>query len=576
MTHDLDPERRPVTLNEPIDDATLAALIRGTADDWRMPPQRLNGPTWRDQVGRDTTRHGWLARLAGAATLAIVATVVLSLVAVVLTLPRQQVSTGKSPAPNGSVATPGDTPNAPASPLPKLTLNGDLPTVSSVLLRVGGDFAIADLATGTLGPRITGSYGISDIRRLGDGRLACLCVATDAVINGAYSHAVVSLRTYDSNGHLTDTRPIADYTGTPDPRPGVPQDQPPHVDVAVSFSPDGRLGYVGWSLRKPPVWKSGLVVVDLVAGKLLERLDLPDVSTGPNNAPVNVLGARMAFSPDGGRALVTRARYWIDRTSNEYHGATDAFQAAPDGSSLDRSPVVRPGSQCGDGQADAGLTPDGGIWLLCWATGGGPMNLRRIGADGTVLGDTPVEASAEGGVWTPTRDGTGLYVWSPLERQISRVDLRTGAKTVATAPAPSGSMSVDPLRAFGRWLAPAAAAKMFLQPGLVLSPDGSRLYALGVSKGGPDPLGSAGVFVFDAGSLAQLGNWVAQADYVSMALSGDGRFVYVIGAPGVDAAGQRAGFASSVTVYDAADGSIRLQAGQLDLDDMMFMAPILP
>ena len=61
-----------------------------------------------------------------------------------------------------------------------------------------------------------------------------------------------------------------------------------------------------------------------------------------------------------------------------------------------------------------------------------------------------------------------------------------------------------------------------------------------------------------------------------MALSADGRFVYAIGAPGVDPAGHQSAYGSSITVYDAADGSIRLQAGQLQHDDMQFLAPILP
>jgi hypothetical protein len=44
----------------------------------------------------------------------------------------------------------------------------------------------------------------------------------------------------------------------------------------------------------------------------------------------------------------------------------------------------------------------------------------------------------------------------------------------------------------------------------------------------------------------------------------------------VDPAGHQSAYGSSITVYDAADGSIRLQAGQLEHDDMQFLAPILP
>ncbi len=140
----------------------------------------------------------------------------------------------------------------------------------------------------------------------------------------------------------------------------------------------------------------------------------------------------------------------------------------------------------------------------------------------------------------------------------------------------TGTVGFGPLAAVGRWLAPPAAAKVYLQPGLVLSPDGSRLYALGVASEAGGLAGSTGVFAFDSASLAPLGNWSPTADFISIAVSHDGRFVYAAGAPGVDAAGQRSGSAASITVYDTADGSVRLMAGQLDHDDLSFTRAVLP
>lgn len=84
------------------------------------------------------------------------------------------------------------------------------------------------------------------------------------------------------------------------------------------------------------------------------------------------------------------------------------------------------------------------------------------------------------------------------------------------------------------------------------------------------------MFSFDSESLAPLGNWAPTADFVSLAVSRDGRFVYAAGAPGVDASGTPSGFGASITVYDTSDGSVRMVAGQLGHDnDLSFPLPIL-
>jgi hypothetical protein len=70
------------------------------------------------------------------------------------------------------------------------------------------------------------------------------------------------------------------------------------------------------------------------------------------------------------------------------------------------------------------------------------------------------------------------------------------------------------------WLIPRAAAKYLLQPALALSPDGARVYALGAGSSvqGDPSGGSAGIFVFDARTLAFLDHWQPPADLVSVAV----------------------------------------------------------
>ena len=125
-------------------------------------------------------------------------------------------------------------------------------------------------------------------------------------------------------------------------------------------------------------------------------------------------------------------------------------------------------------------------------------------------------------------------------------------------------------------MAPSALAKVFLEPAIVVSADGSRVYALGIDPlGGGELGGSKGVFAFDAHSLEAIGHWPATADYISLAVSPDGRFVYASGDGGLDAAGNPSPNGASITVFDTADGSVRLLAGQLGPGELWFPGPIV-
>jgi hypothetical protein len=162
-------------------------------------------------------------------------------------------------------------------------------------------------------------------------------------------------------------------------------------------------------------------------------------------------------------------------------------------------------------------------------------------------------------------DRSLLYVWDPYVRDLDRIDLRTGLLTGnANAPEPADDPTAAVLRAIGRWLAPPAAAKSFLFPSLVLSPDGKRIYALGVSGSMHDSQGSSGVYVFSTEPLAHMHRWDPTADFYSIAVTGDGAFVYASGLAGVDANGKATvDQGGSVTVYETATGNVHAVVGQL-------------
>ena len=169
-----------------------------------------------------------------------------------------------------------------------------------------------------------------------------------------------------------------------------------------------------------------------------------------------------------------------------------------------------------------------------------------------------------------------VFAWNPSSATLTKVDLATG-KT-RTGHGPTARVESDPLAAFGAWLAPTAAAKSLLRGAIVVSPDGSRVYAIGIKASGDErePSGSTGVFVFDATTLEDVGHYPATADFVSLALSRDGQFLYAAGMPGVDASGRpRRTQAASITVFSTADGNVRLVAGQLGSGLITFNSPTL-
>ncbi len=166
----MEPDRPSVPAREPLDDAALAAAVREVADDWRMPPQRLDEVTWRDRVGHGRRSGGsgsgrgvtWTRRLVGAAAVAVIATVSLSYLAVWLTGPSQDHGATNPAAPT---ATPGSGSPAPSasnqapSPsangqLPQLAVNGAMPAPSKVMVQTNGRFVLADLTTGVLGKNV--------------------------------------------------------------------------------------------------------------------------------------------------------------------------------------------------------------------------------------------------------------------------------------------------------------------------------------------------------------------------------------------------------------------------------------
>ena len=563
-----------------LEDADIAQLVHEVADRWTMPPIRLDAPTWRERVRSPRARRvdsarGWLTRLGRAATAAVALTVAATLIAVVITLPQEP---GKSSAPSDG-SSPRATDAAQASPLPKLVANGDTPSPSRVVVETEqGDFAIVDLASGSISRPVTGARGGSALQVRADG-LLCLCLSESIFVDDNPTTASVTLERFDPDGTPSSSPlSIRSFVGEPDPRDerrSIPA-RPPHVLTAMSFSDGGGFGFIGWSLRDDPSWKSGLLVVDLASGEIVSERTLPDMTTGDDDSR-RVVNAPRVVSSTGGDDLVI-GRSWYEFTPPDsdraiYTFDTEAFRASFTGGSLGETVPVPGMSGCGDRVLFGGALSDGGTWVVCSRGGAFQTTVRRVGGDGETLPDVVVSGveGINGDATALSRDGSTLFVWNPASATLTRVDVATGVTT--TGEGRVAAVDPGPLAALGRWLAPVAAAKSFLRSSVIVSPDGSRVYAIGVRDGAEneDVEGSTGMFVFDAATLELIDAYEPTADFVSLAIGADGRFVYAAGLPGVDALGRRvAGQGASITVFDTADGSTRLIAGRLGIGRITF------
>lgn len=581
------PEDRPDTSGESqdphragsptLDDAELGRIVRGVVDGWSMPPVRLDQPAWRDRVRSPRARRAaaveaWAGRIGRAAAAALVLTIGAAMLGVWLTRPLGPASeTARPTATDGAAASSGAGATPGPSQLPKLVLDGDLPTPSSLVVDVEGSFAVVDLARGTLGRSIAaGQYG-TEVRRSPNGSLYCLCLGGDTYERGSFTHMTVSWSRLDDAGPVGATVPVGDFTGAPDPRDAGNPQQSQHVAVLVSYGPDPAIAFVGWATHEHPVWRSGLLVVNVDDGSVLQRFDLPDTDDGADNVRRGVDAPRVVGGLDAGRLAVARPWYrWSPPASQNpsYVSGTDVFAVERDGSTLRAALPVAAASGCADGVTAAGARAGGGYWIGCVGYQSLETIVRRVASDGSVIGDTRVASAGDLGdpsaTTVVTPDGTAVLQWNPTAKILTRVDVETGETRVGTGEA-TAVRDGGPLGWLGRWLAPTAAAKVLLSSGIALSPDGTRAYALGidVSSGCCDFGASAGVFVFDTSSMTQVAHWPPTADLVSVGISADGRFVYAAGSPQVNGNGTVVMQAASITVFDATDGSVRLMAGQL-------------
>jgi hypothetical protein len=222
---------------------------------------------------------------------------------------------------------------------------------------------------------------------------------------------------------------------------------------------------------------------------------------------------------------------------------------------------------------DAGAIDNGSYYRLC-RTPSGQLQVTRVRLDGTTIDTHDLSISLTDGGVSTTRTADALFIWDSRARRLTRFDFATGAVTTGvgqTASVPGGV--VDRMAALGRQLghliAPSAVAKDLLfpgvVPGVVASPNGRRIFALGV-KGENGAGNSTGIDAFDADTLAPLWHAEPTRDFSSIAVNADGTAVYA------------SAHGASITVFDGASGQTRLLAGQIGqpgTNELWFTEPVL-
>jgi hypothetical protein len=571
------------------DDEQLGALVRTLAEEWRLPPQRLDQPTWRDRVAaRPGRRRGWFARLARPAVAAVVGTMVVAFAAVWLTAPRtDRAIVGASPstsaAPSSAGASPPVESRRAASPLPALVHEGDIPDPAKVLVQANNDFQVADLATGTIGSFPIGRLTVGPKTMLArpGGGWVCICGDNVGSGEGRATGIDLLLESTDLAGAPGPRSTIREIRAEPDPALTIAE-QALLVDVFASASPDGRVAFVTWTARAGAAgWTAGIDVIDLATAAVLSStsLTIPDAD-GVQERQKTRPAPRIAVAPAGDAILVTG--FWIAEGSSgpTMLAGTDHWSASFDGRAIG---TVKPAGATAVERCEefmSGLVDSTTYFALCRLPSG-QFFVDRIGVDGKPVDRTEVPR-IDGGLFRSivTRQGDSLFLWDPVNARLTRFDLKSasvksGTATAATPPATGLDALAALGRGLGRWMAPSVVAKVLLEPAMVVSPDGTRIYALGVDPpSGEDTVGSTGIYVFDADSLEPAGRWAPTADFASLAISPDGRYLYAAGQPGVDAAGNVSANEASITVYSTADGSINLIAGRLGTSMLLFPGTI--
>lgn len=531
--------------------------------------------------------QGWRGRSSGLVAVGLVAFVVLAVV-------LGTVSDDRRPSVAAPIAAVTPRPTAPsprptarptrsreplATPLPEReVLGGRIPTERRLVYAAGVE--LLDLATGALIP-FTPPLDFPVVP-LPDGEFACACVVRDFAANDGRGSSRLRFGRYDQTGAAVFERDLQSFDDVV-----AVTDMTEGFNVAAALDPDGRSLHVLVVERHPPIWTINLRVIDVETGKVTTSVDIGQV-------PVDLDGARpspSATPPTSNQSPQDGVFLWADsvaaapggRSVFVSIGRSEVRNDNWTGQTLEWMVDLDPDRTATATAIGAGTTLDPNGWCInrptfvdrtmlvqvCASPAEpvpGAVVVRRIGPDGASRGAVTVDLPAFNGGYPISalvdRSGRAAYLWQLQRHVLARIDLDDGRVTDATVPEsilPDARSGVES-PGYGR-------GYIMGDPAMVLSRDGRRLYAIGVVSSGGDTSGQpSGVWVFDAASLELLDHWEARAFLTSLAVSGDGQFLYAASAAGIDVDGRENPWPATVTVYDTATGEIQVVYGRVSPD----------
>ena len=341
--------------------------------------------------------------------------------------------------------------------------------------------------------------------------------------------------------------------------------------AALRPSPDGRFAYLALAARTATRWHVRLDVIDLAREAVVGSVDLFAGPQANLSKASQVELPVLRISPDGRRALVMaaiRKETPLGTSTSTPH----AWIVTLDGTSLR---PVKPADDVAIPFADTcpwvDFVTSDIVAQGCQASAlpqAVSFEIHRRALDGRDLGTIPVPSGQLGGDDALLDVTRGIaYLWDPIAHHLSAADLVNGDAQSSDAPddlANPADVTVlgdrPPPGTATTWSDGRSGSVGRPDRTLVGSPDGQLLFAIGR---GPQPDSSSGVWIFDARTLALLERWPAKAAYRSLALLDDGRFLTAIGSPGVDEAGGRARWGTSMTIHATVTGRAVMRLGDL-------------
>jgi hypothetical protein len=485
-----------------------------------------------------------------------------------------------SASPSASFRTP-DIGFVGGTPLPTLTVpGGDTPSGQIALF--GDDLQVLDLASGK-SVHVAGQWNGSAVVLPDPATTGWLCLCLHQPGDGTTQ--AVSLLTFSV---ADGTRFERDVVAWDEPlnRPDGQQALGVDLDLRV----DRRGGLIVDAIRRGDRWRFSARSVSLPDGATGAATTIGELAVPtrfePSPAPTDENGGttdysyfdgpRVRLAPDGAAAIVTGTiHHQTADGTEEAVGAAWWVDLDPNGAVAGSRPidaVAELSSNCfvsGFGRADR-------IVDLCidFDPSGDGLTIRVLALrpDGTTVGELPVRFPGPAYFAEPIVDTANgrLYLWDPTSTTMHRIDLETvTAEQIAFDPAAAAAPGIAPAEGRPpRWGRLSSSLSSTFATALAVSPDGSRLYAVGVAppKGAAvEGFASLGVFVLETRTLALLDRWAPVGNDAAVGALGDGRVV-VAAQPHLDADGHNVPWDGSLTLRDPGDGRVIARYGRVSVD----------